>query len=78
MLSTELVHDSFTVSNRLAGKMVEISQCYVCAAMNGDRRQMKKKNYRDCIQRIPSLCAGYKPHDIFNADKMTLLQSSVF
>ena len=37
--------------------------------MSGDRAQVNKEAMEDWKKRLPTLCDGYEPSDIFNADE---------
>ncbi|KAK7097842.1 hypothetical protein V1264_004763 [Littorina saxatilis] len=68
MLSVELGHDNFVASNGWLDRWLKRNNVKN-ACLSGDRGEVNEEVVEDWKKRLPTLCDGYEPCDIFNADE---------
>lgn len=71
LYALEMGHDNFSASN---GWLQSFQKRYNIrwAALNGEAAEVCQDTVDDWKQRLPALCEGYQPQDIFNADETGL------
>ena len=68
LLSVQMNHDSFTASNGWLQKWLLRYNIRSCT-LSGERAEIDSDVVDSWLQRLPSLCEGYDPKDVFNADE---------
>jgi hypothetical protein len=68
MLSVELGHNDFVASNGWLDRWLKRNNVK-SACLSGDRAEVSEEVVEDWKKRLPTLCDGYEPCDIFNADE---------
>lgn len=71
IFAIEMGHDDFSASN---GWLQSFRQHYNIsyAALSGEAAEVKEETVTDWHKRLPTICQGYNPCDIFNADETGL------
>lgn len=76
MLSVEMGHDNFTASNGWLGSFKKTYNIKT-SALSGEAASVSEEAVTDWTHRLPALCDGYSPSDVFNADETGLFFRSV-